>query len=118
MTTGHAMVEQAVEERDRGGALGQRAAPGLEGPLRGDPERAPLVGDDHEAKEELGPVSSSGARSRSSTMARPARSTLSISRPTELSARRRYSVSARVAAANQPTRNPASAVQWPSATAG
>jgi len=49
-----AVVEQAVEETHGGGVLGLEVAPLVEGPVAGDAERHPLVGDGDEAEQQLG----------------------------------------------------------------
>jgi hypothetical protein len=45
-----AVVQESVEEADGGGVLGQEPAPGLEGPVGSDAERAAFVGGGDEAE--------------------------------------------------------------------
>ena len=47
------VMKEAVKERHGRGVLGKKAAPLLEAEVAGDPERAPLVGGRHEAKQQL-----------------------------------------------------------------
>ena len=51
---GVAVVQQPVEQADGGGVFGQELAPGLEGPVRPDAERAAFVGGGDEAEQQLG----------------------------------------------------------------
>ena len=48
------MVQEAVEQADGGGVLGQEPAPLVEGPMRADPEGAALVGGGDEPEQQLG----------------------------------------------------------------
>lgn len=48
------MVEEPVEQADGGGLLGEEPAPVFEGPVRGDPDGAFLVGAGDEPEEQLG----------------------------------------------------------------
>src|SRR5690348_8230023 len=48
------MVQQPVQQADGGGVLGQEPAPGLEGPVAGDAERAALVGGGDHTEQQLG----------------------------------------------------------------
>jgi hypothetical protein len=48
------VVQEAVQEADGGGVLGQEPAPLVEGPVRGDPERSALVGGRDDAEQQLG----------------------------------------------------------------
>jgi hypothetical protein len=48
------VVQEAVQEADGGGVLGQEPAPLLEGPVRRDAQRAALVGGGDDAEQELG----------------------------------------------------------------
>ena len=48
------MVQEAVEEADGGRLLGEEVPPVLEGPVRGDRQRTPLVGSGDQSEEELG----------------------------------------------------------------
>ena len=83
----HRVVEQAVEQRHRGGVLGQEAAPGLERPVGRDSQAAALVGGGHEPEQVLGADIVEGRepevvrRSRGRPAGGP-----SMSRPTLLSA--------------------------------
>jgi hypothetical protein len=47
-------MEQAVQEADRGGVLGQEPAPLVERPMAGDAESASFVGGGDEPEQELG----------------------------------------------------------------
>jgi hypothetical protein len=51
---GVAVVQEPVEHADRGGVFGQEPSPSLEGPVRSDAERAPLVGGGDEPEQQLG----------------------------------------------------------------
>src|SRR3954453_2141947 len=51
---GVAVVQEPVEEADGGGVFGQEPAPGLEGPVRPDAERAAFVGGGDEPEQQLG----------------------------------------------------------------
>ena len=64
------MVEEAIEERHRGGVLGQEAAPGLERPVGGDAQAAALVGRGDEAEQELGPDIVEGREAGGGALAR------------------------------------------------
>jgi hypothetical protein len=46
-------MEQAVDEGDRGGLVGQEMAPFVEGPVAGETEATALVGGGHETEQEL-----------------------------------------------------------------
>ena len=46
--------QEAVQQADGGGVLGQEPAPVVEGPVRGDAQRAALVGGGGDAEQELG----------------------------------------------------------------
>ena len=48
------MVQEPVEQADRGGVLGQEPAPFLEGPVAGDGEAAAFVGGGDEPEQQLG----------------------------------------------------------------
>jgi hypothetical protein len=48
------VVQEAVEQADGGGVLGQEPAPLVEGPVRADPEGAALVGGGDEPEQQLG----------------------------------------------------------------
>jgi hypothetical protein len=50
------VVEESVEQADRGGVFGQEPAPLLEGPVAGDGEAAAFVGGGDEAEQQLGAV--------------------------------------------------------------
>jgi hypothetical protein len=83
------VVQETVEQADRGGVFGQEPAPLVEGPVGADAQGAAFVGGGNEPEQQLRAVSSSGAKPSSSTMTRSLRSRVSITRPTELSARPR-----------------------------
>ena len=48
------VVQEPVEEADGGGVLGQEPAPGFEGPVAGDAQRAAFVCGGDEAEQQLG----------------------------------------------------------------
>ena len=47
------VVQEPVEQADRGGVFGQEPAPGLEGPVRGDAQGAAFVGGGDEPEQQL-----------------------------------------------------------------
>jgi hypothetical protein len=47
------VVQEPVEEADRGGVFGQEPAPGLEGPVAGDAQGAAFVGSSDEPEQQL-----------------------------------------------------------------
>ena len=83
------VVQEPVEQADGGGVLGQEASPLVEGPVGADTEGAALVGCGDEPEQQLGARVVQGANPASSMMTRPARRMVSMTRPTELSARPR-----------------------------
>jgi hypothetical protein len=48
-----AVVQEPVEQADGGGVFGQEPAPGLERPVRADPDGAAFVGGGDESEQEL-----------------------------------------------------------------
>jgi hypothetical protein len=84
-----AVMDEPVEEPGGGGELGLAPAPLFERPVGTDPEGLPFVGGGHEPEQELGAGVVDGAKPTSSAMTRSARRRVSMTRPTELSARPR-----------------------------
>ena len=48
------VVQEPVEQADRGGVFGQEPAPGVEGPVAGDAEGAAFVGGGDEPEQQVG----------------------------------------------------------------
>ena len=79
-------MEEPIEHGHRGRALGQEAAPGLEGPMGGHAQAAVLVGGGHEAEEQVAPDIVERGEAEVVDDDEVRRSSRSMTRPTELSA--------------------------------
>jgi len=80
------VVQEPVEEADGGSVFGEESAPFFEWPVAGDGEAAAFVGGGDELEQQLAAGGVQGAKPTSSQMIRSLRRTVSVSRPTLLSA--------------------------------